>query len=178
MPIGSLSIHISDDSAGLAMLATLPVGPRNFVAVAPVPDSQPGDQNSTADSIALTNLGDGYVGETGSARASKADPVPEARSLVLTALAQLPKADLAATVAPLARQYEAIDALMAQNPSEHARHTEKTGVPLLPDAEKTDITLRAEALAAIALSFARAPLKKRTNPDDAQRWRSRHLINY
>ena len=89
----------------------------------------------------------------------------------------LPLADLAVGISAPDRRYEAVDAFMAQNSLADIK-AEKAGISMLPDSEKTDVTLRAEALAAIALAFVRAPLKKRTEPDDAQRWRSRHLINY
>ena len=48
LPLGSLSIHISDDSAGLEMLATLPVGRQDFTVSAPVSNSQSGDQSDGA----------------------------------------------------------------------------------------------------------------------------------
>ena len=56
---------------------------------------------------------------------------------------------------------------MSQDSFGHVRQTAKTDVPALPASEKTDITLRAEALAAVALTLARVQLKKKTEPDEA-----------
>ena len=71
---------------------------------------------------------------------------------------------------------QAIDACLAEI-SLDSSHAKADDAPMLPGPEKSDVTLRAEALAAVALTLARVQLKNKTEPDEARRWRWLHQID-
>ncbi|MGA2796905.1 MAG: hypothetical protein ABSE63_04955 [Thermoguttaceae bacterium] len=111
------------------------------------------------------------LNETPAGRQASAGTMPVAVSLGLIS-SPVPQADLAAGISVPNRRYEAVDAYMAQNSLQHIK-AEKAGIPVLPDSEKTDVTLRAEALAAVVLMFSSGRLvdakSKRSSADDNRR---------
>ena len=115
------------------------------------------------------------LNETPAGRQASVGTMPGANSLGLVA-SPVPRADLAAGISAPDRRYDAVDACMAQNSFAHIK-AEKAEIPMLPDSEKTDVTLRAEALAAIVLMINRGRIldakSERSSADD-NRWRVRY----
>jgi hypothetical protein len=71
--------------------------------------------------------------------------------------------------------YQTVDACLSQNSLAHVQAKESE-IPMLPGPEKTDVSLRAEALAAIALAYGGNRIaKNKTNEDDDDRRRVRYL---
>jgi hypothetical protein len=173
LPAGTIYLPDAYVNAGSGMSTDMPLWSKNAGAVSHASSlKSPADANGLD---AIGTFGDASeisLNETPAGRQASGTIMPEANSLGLVA-SPVPQADLAASISTPDRRYEAVDAFMAQNPFADAK-AEKAGIPVLPDAEKTDFTLRAEALAAVILMFARSRLKyaknERASADD-NRWR-------
>ena len=85
-------------------------------------------------------------------------------------------ADSAALAVALKQlHHQTVDACLSQNSLAHLQAKEAE-IPMLPGPEKTDVSLRAEALMAIALAYGGNQIaKNKTNEDDDNRRRVRYL---
>jgi|GEM_PF-1078092 len=99
----------------------------------------------------------------------------DANSLAPAARLETPADSAVLAVALKQLHYQTVDACLAQNSFAHVQAKE-TEIPMLPGPEKTDVSLRAEALAAIALAYGGNRIaKNKTNEDDDDRRRVRYL---
>ncbi len=160
------------------MLANLPLGSLN-IAGGGFYASNPQSTDQSSDLMAIVDFGDSTglsLSETPAGRQASVGTMSGADSPGLVA-SSVPQADLAAGISAPNRRYDAVDACMAQNSFADIK-AEKAGIPVLPDSEKTDVTLRVEALAAIVLMFDRGRLenaKHEKSAADDNRWRVRYL---
>lgn len=83
---------------------------------------------------------------------------PNAYSLGLIANPLL-RIDLAAAITLPNQRYQLVDTCLAQN-SFKQNPADQVDIPMLPDAEKTNLTLRMEALVACVLAYTRGRFAK------------------
>jgi hypothetical protein len=99
----------------------------------------------------------------------------DANSLAPAARLETPADSPALAVALKQLHYQTVDACLAQNSLAHIQAKE-INIPMLPGPEKTDVSLRAEALMAIALAYGGNRIaKNKTAADDDNRRRVRYL---
>jgi hypothetical protein len=173
LPAGAIYLHNVNGTVGSGISADMLLWSKNAGAVSYVSSPQ-----SPADKYGLNAIGTfgdatgTSLNETPAGRQTSVGAMSGTISLGLVA-SPVPQADLAAGISVPNRRYEAVDAYMAQNSLGDIK-ADKAGIPALPDSEKTDVTLRAEALAAIVLMFGRGRLadaKSQRNTADDNRWR-------
>jgi hypothetical protein len=173
---GAIYLHIAYANADSGMSADIPLWLKNAGEVAYAYSLQSSAETNGLNATGIfgdasgTSLNEMPAGRQASVGAMSGDI-----SLGLVA-SPVPLADLAVGISTPDRRFDAVDACLAQNSFADA-NAEKAGIPALPDSEKTDVTLRAEALAAVVLMFARGRLKdaksERSSTDD-NRWRMRY----
>jgi hypothetical protein len=176
LPIGAIYLPYAYANAGSGMSANMLLWSKNAGEVSYASSLQSPAETNGLNAIGI--FGDAIgnsLNETPAGRQASVGTMPWANSLGLVA-SPVPQADLAAGISAPDRRYDAVDACMAQH-SFADTNAEKAGIPVLPDSEKTDVTLRAEALAAIVLMFSRGRLadakSERSSADD-NRWRVRY----
>jgi hypothetical protein len=99
----------------------------------------------------------------------------DANSLAPAARLETPADSAVLAVALKQLHYQSVDACLAQNSFENFQSKE-ADIPMLPGPEKTDVSLRAEALAAIAFAYGHSRIAKdKTDADDDNRKRVRYL---
>jgi subtilase family serine protease len=173
LPAGTIYLPDAYVNAGSGTSANLMLWSKNTGEM-----SYASSLQSSADANGLNAIGifgdasEISLNETPAGRQALGAIMPEANSLGLVA-SPVPQADLAAGISTPDRRYDAVDAFMAQNSLVDVE-TEKAGMTVLPESEKTDVTLRAEALAAVVLMLGRSRLgnaKSQRSPADDNRWR-------
>jgi hypothetical protein len=99
----------------------------------------------------------------------------DANSLAPAVRLETPADSAALVVALKQLHYQSVDACLAQNSFAHFQ-AKQTEIPMLPGPEKTDVSLRAEALAAIAFVYGGNRIaKNKSAADDDNRKRMRYL---
>ncbi len=99
----------------------------------------------------------------------------DANSLAPAARLETPTDSAALAVALWELHYQTVDACLAQNSFVHFPAKEAE-IPMLPGPEKTDVSLRAEALAAIVFAYGHNRIAKdKTDADNDKRRRVRYL---
>ncbi len=177
MPAGAISLPNANGTIGSGISADMPLWSKDAGEVLHVSNLQ---SAAEMDGLNATSIfGDASetsLNETPAGRQAWVGTMPGADSLGLVA-STVHQADLAAGISVPDRRFDAVDAYMAQKSFGDIK-AEKAGIPVLPDSEKTDVTVRAEALAAFVLMFNRGRLvdaKSERSPVDDHRRRVQYL---